>query len=94
MGQSLRSLALLLALGGLLSLAPAQAQFSLPGLSFGSSDSSGDSDGEMEQGEDARDLGTAAVALVEEVRDAPDAGIEIMDYVFPKHCNMKYDARR
>lgn len=57
---------------------PAFAQFSLPGLNFGSSDSSEES-GDKEN----RDLGTGAVALVEDVRGAPGAGVEIMDYVFP-----------
>ncbi len=92
MGRIFRYSVLMLALGGFLSLAQAQAQFSLPGLSFGSSDSSEDSDGEKEQSEDTRDLGTAAVALVEEVRDAPDAGIEMMDYVFPKQTIALGDA--
>ena len=84
MGRSIRYLVLLLTLCGFLSFAPAQAQFSLPGLDFGSSSGSEESDGENKEGENDRDLGTAAVALVEDVRGAPEAGVEIMDYVFPK----------
>jgi len=82
MARSFRILILLLTLCGMTAAAPAKAQFSLPGLGFGSSDSSSDS--ETKESGDGRDLGNAAVALVEEVRGAPGAGVDVMDYVFPK----------
>lgn len=77
MARSLRFLVLLLVLCGLTAALPARAQFSLPGLGFGSSDD------EKKDSGAGRDLGNAAVALVEKVRGAPGAGVEIMDYVFP-----------
>jgi len=80
MARSFRFLILLLVLGGLSAANPAGAQFSLPGLGFGSSDS----DSEKSDSGEGRDLGNAAVALVEDVRGAPGAGVEVMDYVFPK----------
>lgn len=79
MGRSIRLLFLLLALCGLALPPPAAAQFSIPGFGF----NSGDGD-KTDENAESRDLGTAAVALVEDVRNAPNAGVEIMDYVFPK----------
>jgi len=76
--RSLRLLVLLLALCGLVQAPPAAAQFSIPGFGFGSSDNEKSS-----ETTENRDLGTAAVALVEDIRGAPGAGVEIMDYVFP-----------
>lgn len=84
MARLLRNLILALTLGGvLLAGGPAgfaMAQINFPGFGIGSGDSSGDS---TEEGQE-RDLGTAAVALVEDIQNAPDAGVGFMDYVFPE----------
>ncbi len=93
MGRSLRNLLLALTLGGVLLAGspgpPALGQFSLPG--FGFDPGSDPSEEESQDGSDAsaeggqeRDLGTAAVALVEDIQNAPDAGVGIMEYVFPE----------
>ena len=98
MGRSLWNLILVLTLGGVLLAGspgrPALGQFSLPGFEIRLGDGfseDGFSEEESEDGSDAsaedgqeRDLGTAAVALVEDIRNAPDAGVGFMDYVFPQ----------
>jgi hypothetical protein len=93
MVRLLRNLILALTLGGVVlagsPAGPAMAQFGLPGIEIaqgydpwgeGSQDGS---DAATEEGQE-RDLGTAAVALVEDIKNAPGAGVGIMDYVFPK----------
>ena len=92
MGRSLRNLILVLTLGGVLFAGspggPAMGQFNFPGFGtgpldsiFGGQESQDDSDASAE-GEQERDLGTAAVALVEDIQNAPDAGVGFMEYVF------------
>ncbi len=93
MGRSLWNLILVLTLGGVLLAGspggPVLGQFGLPGIGIGSGDSSwgeesqDGSDASTEEGQE-RDLGTAAVALVEDIQNAPDAGVGFMDYVFPE----------
>ena len=93
MVRSLRNLILVLTLGGVLLAGspggPALGQFNLPGFGSGSRDSfwgqeSQDGSDDAAEGGQERDLGTAAVALVEDIRNAPDAGVGFMDYVFPQ----------
>ena len=86
MRRTVRYLVLFLTLCGLASWAPARAQFSFSGSSFDAVNEPDESDGENKESAGNRDLGTAAVALVEEVRGAPDAGVEMMDYVFPNQA--------
>ena len=93
MRRSLWNLILVLTLGGVLLAGspgrPAMGQFTLPGFEIGPGGDS--SEEESEDGSDAsaeggqeRDLGTAAVALVEDIQNAPDAGVGFMEYVFPE----------
>ena len=93
MGRSLWNLILVLTLGGVLLAGgaggPALGQFNLPGFGSGSRDSfwgqeSQDGSDAAAEGGQERDLGTAAVALVEDIQNAPDAGVGFMEYVFPE----------